>query len=724
MKNKTKSTQTFASDFWYTRPDFDSDTLGNGGVINDIVKLHQLAASKRAISNFVRIVVPDKPIKTVFQGSDSYTDGSTVTIGADVDDVSKFDPAVGLALHEAAHIKLSDFELLKNLRNEIATVFGDEWNDFVNKVETVGRSQWGIYSDIKGILNYVEDRRIDQYIYSTAPGYREYYIALYDKYFNDKIITKALQSNEYTDETYENYEFRLINLHADGSRLNALKGLEDIWKVLDLRNISRLKTTDDALLVAIEIYKIIISNLAEAQTQSNEQSTQSTESSESSESSESEGGDTQSSESESDSSSDDGNSSVPEGLGGDNEPTTDSSASSSGSGDKGDGDSKSDSSNGDTDSSDGEAESKSDSSSTNNSSSSNGNSTNETVELTPNQKRRMRKLIEKQKNFVSGDVSKKKLSKNDETELKQIEASGSELVEVGEGTNRKSNCIVIRNVTQSTLESGAVPFYTNSERTTQRQREMVLKGIRLGKQLAGKLQLRSDERTTEYNRLRSGKIDRRMLSMLGAGQYNVFYTKEVDSYNKANLHISLDGSSSMNGDDWDNAMVATVAIVKAIDSIPNMEVQVSVRGTHYAQRSASPVVAIVYDSRLDKFSKVLKLFPQLTPSGTTPEGLTFEAIMKDLVQSSNGVDSYFLNMSDGMPYYPEGGYDGYTAVKHTKEQVQKMRSMGIEVLSYYINAYDTALDKFKEMYGSGAKQITTDSVLQIAKTMNGMFLEK
>ena len=36
-----------------------------------------------------------------------------------------FDPSVGLALHEGSHIKLSDFNFLRNLENNIPTEYFD-----------------------------------------------------------------------------------------------------------------------------------------------------------------------------------------------------------------------------------------------------------------------------------------------------------------------------------------------------------------------------------------------------------------------------------------------------------------------------------------------------------------------------------------------------------------------------------------------------------------------
>ncbi len=706
MKNKKLKSPTFASSFWYDEPDFDSDVLSGFVPISDTARLYKLAAAKRAISNFVRIVVPDKSIKTVFQGSQSYTDGESVTIGANVDNISLFDSAVGLALHEAAHIKLSDFGILRDIGMYVQGLIGrDGWDSLIKLSVESGIGSYSIETHLKGILNYVEDRRIDQYIYDTAPGYRDYYRALYDKYFNNKLITKALESDECTDETFDSYMFRLINLHSEGSRLNALKGLPEIWKVLDLGNISRLKTSEEALGVAIQIYTIILKQL-EPQPSSADESQGDGESSEESSTesgSESNGGESSESSTENEerespesSLSGDGDESPEEGgmtgqgMGDETQTTTDSKSQESESAETGKGKSK---------------KSKSGS-----------------PVLSDKQKGQLEKKIQQQKDFINGDVSKRKMSKKDSQAVSQIEESGSEMVEVGEGAN-KIKCVLIRKVTPEFAASDAFPFHTNWDSAVARNREWIQKGIRMGKRLAGKLQLRSDTRSTEYNRLRSGKIDRRMLSLLGAGQSNVFFTKEVDSYNNGNLHISIDASSSMHGTPWNQAMMTTTALIKAIEEIPNLEVQVSVRGTQRAAGGGdSPMIAIVYDSRVDKFSKVLKLFPHLTAYGTTPEGLTFEAVMGEMVAASGNLDSYFLNMSDGQPYF--SNYGGDYALNHTRKQVQRIQSMGIQVLSYFISDYDGGMDNFRHMYGQSAKRIDVESISQIARTMNEMFLKK
>jgi hypothetical protein len=243
--------------------------------------------------------------------------------------------------------------------------------------------------------------------------------------------------------------------------------------------------------------------------------------------------------------------------------------------------------------------------------------------------------------------------------------------------------------------------------------------------LGKKLQVRGEDRSTVFNRQKIGKIDKRMISSLGFGNENVFQFTEIDSYKKANLHISVDASSSMGGSKWEKTMVNLVSILKAVDMISNLQVQVTFRCTQNNQ----PYIVMAYDSRVDKFSKVKQMFPALGPNGTTPEGLCFEAIQKEFVPVNNDMDSYFLNISDGQPYFPGQGfyYGGHKAETHTNKMVKMIEGMGIQTLAYFIgDGYGDSTDErsFKRMYGKGAKMIDVTNVNQITKTMNQLFLQK
>jgi nitric oxide reductase activation protein len=124
------------------------------------------------------------------------------------------------------------------------------------------------------------------------------------------------------------------------------------------------------------------------------------------------------------------------------------------------------------------------------------------------------------------------------------------------------------------------------------------------------------------------------------------------------------------------------------------------------------------------------MFPHIYPGGTTPEGLCFEAILKDLVPTSNNRDSYFLNLSDGMPMFSNDTINYYhsEALNHTKDMVNEIRKQGIKIMSYFVSdssyGREDNVRDFKTMYGQDAEMIDINSVLQISKTMNKKFLEK
>jgi len=363
----------------------------------------------------------------------------------------------------------------------------------------------------------------------------------------------------------------------------------------------------------------------------------------------------------------------------------------------------------------------------------------EKVKLSDRQKDLLKKKIEKQKKFMDGDIRKKTITKKDAQNLDAIDESGSEVTNVGNidngwGSTRSTQCIVVKKLTQSLLESEMFPMTSNNwwsvdiEKNGKVKRyyeSEVMEGIKLGVILGKKLQVRGEDRSTVFNRQKHGKIDKRMISSLGFGNENVFSYIETDSYKKANLHISIDASGSMNGTKWSKTLTNVVALCKAVDMIQNLSIQVTFRTTS----QNSPYIVMAYDSKVDKFSKVKKMFPSLCANGTTPEGLCFEAIMKNFLPSNNDMDSYFLNISDGEPYFGNSDlyYSGHTAFDHTRKMVKQIESMGIKTLSYFVDDWSSDSEPsegFKRMYGKGAKKIDVTSIAQITKTMNQLFLTK
>lgn len=696
------------SSYWLQ--DWDDDDIVVGTMTDMERKsndLYKLSASKRAISNFVNIVTNDK-IPVIFNSrGNSYTDGKSVVIGANVAEPKDFDIAVGLALHEGSHIKLSDFESLGNIYNLVPQYIKD------------GAIKKGVHnpvSIIKDLWNIVEDRRIDRYVFDSAPGYRDYYRAMYDKYFNDTLIDKALLSDEYTDETIDSYMFRIINLHNKNTNLNVLNGLRDIYKVIGLGSINRLKNSLDALNVALKVFQIILTNLPTANSDESGdggQSNEDTQPENGDGAGGSSGGERDMTDDEFNELSDAIDGSTPMSGDMDSQPTNGAGMGVDNLPENMDGGEPTDSSGG------GDAIEK--------------------VKLTDRQKELLQNKIQKQKDFVDGDIKKKTITKSESKNIDSIEESGSELNNVGAGipmgwgsVSPGIQCVVVNKLTQSLLESDMFPmtnrnYISVAENGIIRRSygDEVTEGVRIGSILGKKLQVRGEDRNTIFNRQRHGRIDKRMISSLGFGNENVFQYIETDSYKKANLHISIDASSSMHGSKWRETITNVVALCKAVDMIQNLSIQVSFRTT----TQTLPYVVMAYDSRVDKFSKVKQMFPYLTPNGTTPEGLCYEGIMKNFLSANNDMDSYFLNISDGEPYFEAKSfyYSGNVAFDHTRKMVKQIEAMGIKTLSYFVDGYSWITEPstgFKRMYGNGAIKVDVTNVSQITKTMNQLFLTK
>ena len=697
------SSQNNYSSFWLD-DQFDRHTsIFDEEDVKPKTDLIALSSYRRAIANFVRIVT-EQDIPVTFKSSgDSYTDGKKVVISAKMDDKS-FDPSVGLALHEGSHIVHSDFDWLKGLEHSIR-------QELFHIGETKGYSKNDVIGTVKNLLNYVEDRRIDNIIFTSSPGYKGYYHSMYDKYFHSKVIDKALGTDEYTDENMESYMFRIINLTNKNTNLSSLNGLREIWNTIDLKNISRLNNTEDAFGIAQDIMNVIFKNLPDAEVKVNE----------------------------------DGEESY--------EPAKDSGQESDMGGNSGSGGS-SDEPMSDEDFQDlldsiesGEMKSQP-----------KPEPKEEKVPetpsdkdlLSPQQKKQLENAIKKQKDFMSGKTSKKNVTKKELQDLQTIESSGMSYVEVGDGLKtwdgRKMNtkCIVVREFTKQLVDSNTISMINkwSGDRYEENvkdgyETDYIAEGIRLGTILGRKLQVRGESRETKWTRLDSGRIDKRLVAELGFGNDRVFSNSFVEEYSDAFLHISVDASGSMGGKKWTNTMKSVVAMTKAIDMINNVDVVVSFRTTQTNRSSRSrrgdttkPLILIAYDSRKDSFIKVKTLFKYLGVAGTTPEGLCYEAIMNDIVPSTNDKDSYFLNFSDGMPMFGNGDvdYHGDTALNHTAKMVKEIRNRGIKVLSYFVSDSDWDRDRdsksFKTMYGKDAEYIDITSVMSVSKTMNKKFLQK
>jgi len=682
IKNKTNSSWWLGNDFFKG----DEDILTGEVVTDRTSELIKLAGYRRAISNFVNIVTGKSDIPVRFEGRDSYTDGKSVTISASIKD-KDFDSTVGLALHEGSHVLLTDFKILPNLDLEISS-----WADGTDIYSTINEkynmkshmsAKSYVKDKIRNLLNIVEDRRIDNFVFKSAPGYKGYYHALYNRYFSSSIIDKALASSSHRELDWDSYMFHIINITNANRDLNALPGLLDVYKTIDLANIGRLKSTKQSLTIALKIFQLVEANIPAVTEQ---------------ETSAGQDGDSQKD-------GDEGNNTTS----GDEATTPE-------------GESKDDGS---------KAEGDEATTGTVQGNGAIGSESSDLPDLTPRQEKQLQNAIKKQKDFINNNIKKTKLNKTEQKKMKALEESGSEIKKVGKSVNQyngrvyETECIVVKKLTQNVIDNAGYRFLEGQIWRSKGETlsNAISKGVTLGRQLGKKLKLRSEERNTKFSRLDSGKIDKRLISSLGYGAERIFQQVLNDKFTPANVHISIDASGSMSGTRFENCQTAVVAIAKAASMIDNLDIQVSYRTT----TADKPIILIAYDSRVDSFKKITSLFKHICASNLTPEGLTFEAIKNELVTASGDRESFFINFSDGMPYCEPKGYSYYgtSAVLHTRKQVDSMRKRGIKVLSYFIgkNEYGSH-DEFTSMYGKSAQTIDVTSLIPLAKTLNKMFLTK
>lgn len=629
---------------------------------NNELDLAKLSAYRRAVSNFVYILT-NKNIPVRFsEKSTSVTDGKVIYIGGELSK-GEVDSTVGLSLHEAMHIVKSDFALIKNL-----------WQRIPSSLYNITEGKYSktfVADFVKYILNVVEDRYIDAYAYATAPGYRGYYVALYNKYFNVPKVDKALKSSALRKPTIFAYKFRIVNLVNKNTDLDALPGLRDINQIFDINDVLRMKNPEDRLDTSIKICEIVFKHVVDKMKRDEEE--------------------------------------------------------------KKNGQKQEESSNG-NDSFDGEEEGDSPKIQEEEKSDKNNSAPKKEENGDEKAEKDLENVVEKQDQFINRELKQKSLDKGTIKELEELEKHGVEIKRVGEGVVEKVDCIVVNRLTKDLLMSEAFPLkqttFSNILGCSSSGFEAVKQGMILGSVLGRKLQVRGEINTTKFNRQVQGKFDKRMMHALGFQRDEVFYRLTTDVFKNAHTHISVDASSSM-ANNWPTTMKILVAISKAASMVNNLHITISFRTSVQRQGGAEmPYVVIAYDSKVDKLSKITQLFPYINPNGTTPEGLAFESIL-DLIPSSSPVlDSYFINISDGEPYFQHGRYSGMVGANHTAKQVEHIRNAGVYVTSYFIEnesimrAGKSNRDIFKTMYGKDSNFINLNNISEIANTLNKKFLQK
>ena len=600
----------------------DNSKFWLNGKIKGTLNLLELANTQKAITNFVKILT-NKEIPVKFytnDDGDSMTNGKKITISSSIS-ANTVDSVVGTALHEAAHCKYTNFNELKHLNNTLAI------KNLMSGKEIISI-----------LLNFIEDRRIDNIIYNEAPGYQGYYRAMYERYFYSKIVDKALKGPEYREENWESYLFRIINIFNKNTDFNALAKLNQIYNIIDLKNINRLINTHESLLVAIEIYKMLLNHFAsmtpkerKSQVQQNKQ-----------------------------------------------------------------------------------------------------NSSNKAPS-----REETKKIFRKQENFIKGEIHKSSLSKKEHQQVEaftKLNIKNKKVKTVDyKGVKRDNVKVhVIDGINKTLIDSNLYGIFSIAPLYD----DTINKGISLGKKLLHKLQIRNEQITLASKRLKSGKIDPRRIYAANF-EDDLFYKINKSSYKPISIHLSIDGSGSMQEDNkWKSVLTNTIALGYISLYMNNIDLNISIRTTGKnpslsSQTSHIPLLLLAFNSKKHTI-KDLKKLTYYNPKGLTPEGICLNTLNEYIPNSSYYLDSYLINMSDGYPTF-EGTnfiYKGKTALLDTAKAVHNIKKKDVKILSYFISTTTNdyrekeLVDNFKIMYGKEASFINPNNINEVTKTLNNLFLQK
>ena len=719
------------SSYWLDYEQFKYDAANF-----DLVDLMEY---RQTIKNFVSILT-GKDIPVRFKTSKtpydmphpdgSFTDGKYIQIAA-LRKNSKFDVNVGLALHEASHVVLTDFKISTMFRN--ADYSGNMVDDprmlaIMERLREYYDILYPISASWHKITNLFEDVRIDEYVIKTAPGYKGYYDALYNEYlFNDKIKSLMIDPRSRT-LTIDNYLRHLMVYKRPDRIPNALPGLAEMYNIIDNTDIAGMKNTYDVAEFAgnmlIKICEVIhehqrsalnsledgkntksSTDVAEAATTSNGGSNDSTDNDS-----------TDDAESPNDGSM--GDSSIP-----------------------GHGPGNSDSY--ESEGSDGSTDSTSADSTTTGDADGDGNestaaSEEELTSLSNKEQTALDKAMQELNDFINHKINQDgpgggAVQKADAALINQLDEKAI-ITKLPSFNDTK--CIYIPKVKPSDYvdKSRSIQNLYKVRGCNDRFDNSIQAGLAAAKLIERKLAVREEERITEYTHLKSGRVDSKRLAYATLID-DIFKKSYIESYPESYIHISVDASSSMvSNNRIESAIEMLVALAKGTENLKSIHLKIDFRGTvNYNNNNKNMATSIVaYDSKYNSVNDFLTYIKYMTLDSITPESLCYESIANDMMRDSAGKHAIFITLTDGEPNMHSiysncngQGYNYITAVPHIKKMMKKFHNANIGTLAYFIDGDEDALSRsnstesrFKESYGSSAHFISSGDFRKLLATIN------
>lgn len=344
-------------------------------------------------------------------------------------------------------------------------------------------------------------------------------------------------------------------------------------------------------------------------------------------------------------------------------------------------------------------------------------------------KSELKEVFKGQEKFINGELYKHRIAEGKNDIIKAINESKTEVKDIPIENSQGEVCSnvpvhVIKNLSHSLINSEMYGVFSYAPLYT----KCVDEGISKGKVLLKKLQIRNETIIQESQRLKKGKLDPRRVFAAGYMD-DIFKKINKSSYKPLSLHLSIDGSGSMEGLKWDQTLINVVALGYVSLNMGNIDLTISIRTTgndpNSGWRNQIPLLILAFDSRKNKLKDLYKL-AHCKVVGYTPEGICLNALNEFIPASSYYLDSYLINMSDGMPTFSNGDikYSNEGAIYDTEQAVSRIKKKGVNIMSYFIgnNMNIEIMNNFRKMYGKDAEFVDMDNINQITRTLNKLFL--
>lgn len=659
MKQNTKN---FNSNYWIA-PVIHRDIFKKSQNNDDIIKVIYLSRIKQAVKNFVKILT-GKEFDVFFdtRADQSYTAHSRenkkyhIVLNADIKKQKDIDVAVGLALHEASHILLSDFDFLYTMEfcftpTELTGILNNTFAKIIGNVELANKMK-SYYNNclsnyygaltrkrfIKNIINFIEDRRVDHYVMTNVPGYKNYYEDLYNKHFRHHSLNKIISTNQIANEkTLKDYTFRIINLYHPLANMHALPYLQIIKNLIDVKNIDRLKNTRDSAIIAKQISAIVFYVIdINKQTNNN---------------------DDQLANQNYNSYKVNNKKTIKK-----DKPLTD--------------------------------------------------------KQRKTFKQNIDIVNKKQEKFNSGDINKHTVKYDVAKIINNINNNDLSVITtkikipIIQLNNINKNMIINGQYKQMGIDC-FIDNINNKDLSKYQQQVThyaVQRGVVRGRKLLKKIKITNERNNLQNHHLSAGRLDTKILHQLVTDNENIFYRNNRQNKKNFNLHISIDASGSMGSyidyedaprtvkNKWSSTIETLISILYVATSIDNIEATVDFRCT---TRFAKPLLIKAFDTTKHSLQYIKDIITYIRPAGETPEGLIFEHFAEKSNNCNYNDKYYFINISDGMPslnfslangkriYYSANSQYSYgkniiSGIMHTKQQIQKLKQKNIKIISYFL----------------------------------------